>query len=670
MATVPDTVTNAGIGADQDFVLHPNGPPPGAIDVRDHGAAMDGTTDDSGALQSAIDAAGAGDIVYIPAGDMRINSRVTADAAANGISIMGSGKSTRLVCTTGTTSNRNFPLYLRAASTSSPLENITLRDFWMDGVKSRTYNGTDWDVEQIGLMVGYDSDDNNNSNLLVENVWLSNFSHQNNRFASVDLTVRYCSSWGAGVYHGFVTDNVGTPPVTCEYCYARDNGTHGFDAHGHTVVRHLLSESNGWGGKDTLNTLSTVWEDVVFRNNENIGWMMPTNVSQNITMKEVMAIDNHTHGFYIAGEGDLTVPAGSSMYAFNNATGTNAGNIWFTGSWAVDIDEIVTGGANNGPGVDFDSGNSGTVGTVRHYNNAGGGVVNDSSVSIGTISSDSSIAPMAIPQNDDGSAGSGSTTTGGSGGGTGSGSPTPPGTTIESWESGTVGSEWTTSTAGAFGVDTADATDGTNSLYYDGTTYDSWEHLLSLSGLPTYPAQGDTILWRQKLEGTGSDGVFIWGAQSTTWPPNSYGARVDQDSAGDTISLEKDFSTTLNSATTTVPKGEWLTFEVVWGDDGAGNVQLTLTLYDAAGAQVTTFSATDTGATQYTSGGIGIEWVDAAESTTPRWDAISLGAETDVLYLNKSGSAVPHEVWLNQNGTAVPVELYINQNGTATRASR
>jgi hypothetical protein len=56
-------------------------------DVRSFGAAIDGTTDDSAALQSAI---ASGREVYIPEGTMRINSTITL---ANNTVIRGSGRS-------------------------------------------------------------------------------------------------------------------------------------------------------------------------------------------------------------------------------------------------------------------------------------------------------------------------------------------------------------------------------------------------------------------------------------------------------------------------------------------------------------------------------------------------------------------------------------------------
>src|SRR5205814_1720338 len=56
----------------------------GAIDVRTHGARGDGTTDDTAALQSAVDAASAGSTVYVPDGTYRVHT-ASATCAVGGI---------------------------------------------------------------------------------------------------------------------------------------------------------------------------------------------------------------------------------------------------------------------------------------------------------------------------------------------------------------------------------------------------------------------------------------------------------------------------------------------------------------------------------------------------------------------------------------------------------
>ena len=62
----------------------------GAYNVKAYGAVMDGTTDDSAALQAAIDAADAagGGVVFIPGGNLALGSKITT-GAIRGVHITG-----------------------------------------------------------------------------------------------------------------------------------------------------------------------------------------------------------------------------------------------------------------------------------------------------------------------------------------------------------------------------------------------------------------------------------------------------------------------------------------------------------------------------------------------------------------------------------------------------
>jgi hypothetical protein len=71
----------------------PSGYEPGVYSVRDYGALGDGTTDDTAAIQAAIDAAIAGGgSVSLPSGTYLVTALTSGDTSASGLHITGAGK--------------------------------------------------------------------------------------------------------------------------------------------------------------------------------------------------------------------------------------------------------------------------------------------------------------------------------------------------------------------------------------------------------------------------------------------------------------------------------------------------------------------------------------------------------------------------------------------------
>lgn len=663
MATPPAKITDANIGADQAFVKYQNGAPSGAIDVRDHGVVMnDSSHDDTSAFQSALDAATSGDTVWIPEGDMLLNGRVTKDASLNGVEVAGTGYTTRVVCDLSSQTSDNWPLFIRAASTSSPLQDITFRDMWFDGVKSRYSDGSgDWTNNSIGPYFGYDSDDQNNRNITVENTWMSNFTKKNNAFESADLTVRYLSTWDAGRRHGISTYQEWSSgyPVKLEYAHTTGNGVHGIDCHGYTEVRHLLSEDNEWGGKDTGATLSTYWEDVVFYSNTNLGYMFSTSPQGPVEMHNVMAQGNGRPGFNFQNDdGSSYTITLDNIKSINNSTDVGNPSIYIHEPWDISGTTVEAEGwgdsDTNTIGLDTMSNVTGSIDNYYYNDTKNNGDALNDRAGIVANSASQDVEPMPFPTNDDGSSGSGSTIDDGSGG------STTAGTIIESWEDGTIGTEWSGSTS-AFGIDTTTASDGSNSLYYDGAAVNGWSHLISTSGLSDYPQQGDTFRYGIYFSSNSADAqcVLSWAAQSETWPPNGYGLRINHNpSSADDITLEKDFSAfsdTSASTTATTPVDEWLTCVVGWADDGT----LTGTVYDSADTQLAQVTATDTA---YTSGGLGFE-ANYSSDASPRLDAIRIDTSATTMHLLKNGAWEPYTIYTLQDGEWVPLRIHTLQNG-------
>lgn len=656
--TIPTYIEKENIGADQSLVTPT--PTSNVLNLEtDYGADMTGGTNERNTLQQALDDATSGDTVYIPEGTLLLDYSgvagqpvISITSAHSGITLKGAGHNTTILLNSGhDTYNKHI---IDVDGDSNAPSNFTIRDLKVDGNNNGTSNN-----HIRGVWV-YESGSGTGN--LVENVWATGCKSTIIRNNSPGCVVRYCTSYdGAG--HGFAGDDWGvyssqSNRILYEYCHAYNCGQHGLDASGgYTTVRHLLSEQNGYsGGKNTTNTHHCEWIDVVFRDNDDLGYLTTGPPNGDIHMTDVSAQNNPLGGFNFQGGTSYTLHL-DNVQAIGN--GTNNGNILLQETWNVNAGTIESEGATVGPGLRLEAGTTGSIDTYYHNNNNDGPIATGgSSLTIGT-QTQQDITPKAPPTNDT----SGGGGDGGSGGDTGSGggSATASGTIIESWEGGSIGSAWGGNT-GSFGVDTATASDGDNSLYYDGATVSGWHHLVSTSGLSEYPQQGDTFRWGMYIgpNAGGAVSVFTWAAQSATWAPNGYGVRINRNpSSSNTIQLEKDFTAfSASSASTTapIPQSEWLTCVVDWADDGT----MTFTLFDAAGTQLGQVSATDT---TYTTGGLGFEASDSA-GASPRFDAIQIDA-TSTSYVNETGSASAFTFAVRQNGTAVDCDAFIRQNGSA-----
>ena len=402
--SLPNAITESAIGASDASV---QAPPADHIDVRDHGAKLDGSTDDHSAIQSALDEAakdGTPSAVYIPKGTAHIGSRLIIGSRHSGVTLQGAGSDTHLRLRSGVSQNYDL---IRILGRNGAVTDVTIRDLRLDGQGDLQNDKHIWGVLAYASGGG---DDNN----LVENVWVHDFSGSNMLLRSPGMTARYISSWGAKNWHGVNIDcddvDNSSRPITLEYCHAWSNTTHGIDASGgHSVVRHALSEENGWGGKNTSETLSARWENVVFQNNEYLGYMTSGGPQGPVTMNRVMARGNGRTGFYLQG-GAPRLEIGE-MVALGNQKEHNMGNIYISDGFSVTADSIRSGSAVNGPGIRLETGASGSLREYVHDGqNSSGDIVNGSDISVESTTQ-GPVDPLPLPTNPDSTVSDGGDTT-------------------------------------------------------------------------------------------------------------------------------------------------------------------------------------------------------------------------------------------------------------------
>lgn len=405
--SIPTEVQNAEIGADQALVKYPDGTPEDAIDLAEgpYNADLTGNTDETATLQQALDDAEAGTTVYIPEGTLLISNKgkggqntVLVSAASDGVTLAGAGLKTEIKLEGGHSSNTMMLAVSNSNRASAPTD-FTIRDLRLNGNRANQNEKHVWGVWW------YDEEPTGDENLLCENVWTHSCNLSGNCPKRGGVVTRFCSSWDNGG-HGFATDapsSKADAPIEFEYLYARENGVHGINCSGgHTRVRHMLSEDNAYGGKNSSNSWSAVWEDVVFQNNEKIGYFTSYSLEGPLTMRDFMVRGNGLPGINFQKGGSDTITL-DNIVALDNSENSKNGNIYIHGGYDVDAGVIKSGGANGGPGLRLGDGSGSDSGAISQYvhddNCAGGALVSDDSIAVEGQTSTDTIEPLPLPTN-------------------------------------------------------------------------------------------------------------------------------------------------------------------------------------------------------------------------------------------------------------------------------
>lgn len=181
-----------------------------AFNVKDFGAKGDGATDDTAAINSAIQAAAGGGIVFIPQGVFIADPGVGI-ILANSVTLQGAGHGSVLKVKNGSNVLNNF---VKAELKS----NITIRDLQIDGNRANQ-SSSDSQAVHYGIYIA------TSPNCRVQNVWVHHTTGVGvHIYNSAGTTVTNCVS-SHNRYHGFECEqNTG--------CTFTGNRGHNNDRHG------------------------------------------------------------------------------------------------------------------------------------------------------------------------------------------------------------------------------------------------------------------------------------------------------------------------------------------------------------------------------------------------------------------------------------------------------
>lgn len=362
------------------------------LDVRDFGATIDGQTDDTRAIQDAIDAAEEGDTVRLPSGTALVSgeNKEQAGTAAlvidgnthpDGLTIRGAGEGSVIKMDGGHVSNHTVV----EVAIGPGIDGLVFENFKVDGSKS--------DQTQDAGMGGWNFDVGkaNSKEITVDitfrDIWSVNANQNGFHTAFGGCSHVRCTALDAEL-HGFAIDSWGDgesrnmdPPIEVRQCYASGNGLYGIDCSGgKIIVEDFVSENNEQGTKTTEEVVETTYRRCRFKDNNTLGYNRPTTDSvvgqrAKVTFVDVIAEGNGQAGVRFGSDTDYEVDR--VVARRNNSSNQNPANIMIRDDSSVDAGLVISYDAVHGEGLRFDSTQPSTIDTYVHAGNPAGDLVID-----------------------------------------------------------------------------------------------------------------------------------------------------------------------------------------------------------------------------------------------------------------------------------------------------
>lgn len=374
----------------------------GPLNVLDYGAQGDGISDDTFAIQQAINDASAGETVFIPDGRYRISTQhqASTDAIvidgsrhAENLTVEGESEETVLVMDSD---HEGVYVPLRV-SVRDGYEGLRLRNFTIDGNRDQQ-NGTLG--QQVGLcllVTDATGESVGNVDIRINDVKTMDGAMNGFTIKTGGVVLDSVSAVNNG-RHGFALDSwsnewVYREPIRVRNGYATRNGIengngYGFDlSGGKVVIENCLSEGNYQGTKSTEEMLEGVYRQTAFLNNIQHGYLRPGSLSETgqrsrILMEDVVSRGNGSSGFRFGRDSDYTI---GSIVAKNNGSRFNRTNIRVRDDASISADEILSFNSSVGPGMLYSSSNTSTVRTYVHFGNPENGLkIRKGDLEIGT----------------------------------------------------------------------------------------------------------------------------------------------------------------------------------------------------------------------------------------------------------------------------------------------
>jgi|GEM_PF-1609607 hypothetical protein len=354
------------------------------LNVQDYGAAGDGTTDDTDAINDAIADAGTGDTVLIPAtaDDYLVSAgnRAAIDftGVADDVTITGEGPGSSLMMDDVTDGYNQW--VIGAEADRGDISGLSIRKLTVDG--NRDENG-DESTMGFNLYPGGGGHDIRLEDVVFENCAGTGFACR----GASSVTLRRITSRNNG-QHGFEFTGAGDAPDSdSRSLKSVGNDGAGLDFHeGTHVAENVYCDSNRSGTK--MGASGGPADNVTLRNanlrnarsNSGFRETMPDGTNTDVTLDNVQVINAELHGFRLSNAANYSITE-----ILTDSTGygpQNRAPVYITDSASVDADIVRVQNSDYGPGIRNNSPESSSIADYYHYNNPGGALDDDS----GTLS--------------------------------------------------------------------------------------------------------------------------------------------------------------------------------------------------------------------------------------------------------------------------------------------
>lgn len=356
------------------------------LDIRDFGAAVDGQTNDTQAIQRAIDAAEPGGTVLFPAGTTIVSTgdegfdaiRLDGDELAANLTIRGTGHDS-VVRMEGGHSSHHWAFYF---DVRGGYEGLEIRDLRVDG------NRDEQDSESGHRGHGFFSNNANDAevpvDVLLEDLWVENCNQSGITLRHGGFVVNRCTVRSCAL-HGLVPDSWADvfkhdPPTEIRNCYATNNGkagpgnAYGIDVSGGKIlVENCVLEDNAQGTKTTEEVIEATYRNVRIEDNDINGYLRPGRPARTpnrakVRFENVVAEGNGNYGFRFGEDTDYTVPQEAVIVA----RGNTSDNMYITQNASFVASTVRSNGAVNGFGLRVDTSNRAEITDYYHHDNQAG----------------------------------------------------------------------------------------------------------------------------------------------------------------------------------------------------------------------------------------------------------------------------------------------------------
>lgn len=334
------------------------------LNARDYGAVGDGSSDDTQAIQDAIDAATDGETVYLPAGiysvghteDERPVLLIDGDRHADDLTVTGEGSRTVLKLADDRAESYHM-IQLRNPNDYS----FTLRDMVLDA------NRDSWDPE-LGAGHGLafrHSNTKGPGDIVAEDIEVKNCGQLGVTVQYGGVTLRNVTSHH-NYRHGIVvtTDRSGVhdPPPKIKHCHLYQNGQmgdsgRGLNFHGGkgVVEDTVIEENQGSGGTKISNeAIEFIYRRVRIRNCDSPEIYQTTNppTEAKVTFEDFIGESNAGY-MRIGANAQHYIPENSELVLTNcGGRVTEPGQIFVTGEAAIKADgDVYSNHAHGLPGI-------------------------------------------------------------------------------------------------------------------------------------------------------------------------------------------------------------------------------------------------------------------------------------------------------------------------------